>query len=191
MVVTLSTKHLKLQQLTNKDAIAMYEYRSDPAVYRFQNWEPAAVKEIELFIRKQSEIKLDTPGTWFQLGIYAQDKDALIGDCGLHFPDNQDKQVEIGITIAPGFQRNGFASEALRAVFEYLFSKLNKHRIFCSVDPRNQPSMKLLERVGMRKEAHFAKSIRFKGKWEDDVIFGMLEEEWNLINLKSSFENIK
>ena len=86
--------------------------------------------------------------------------------------------MEIGITLARGFQGRGFATEALRAVLGYLFSTLGKHRVFGSVDPRNAPSLALLERVGMRREAHFVESLWFKGGWADDVIYAMLRREY-------------
>jgi RimJ/RimL family protein N-acetyltransferase len=57
---------------------------------------------------------------------------------------------------------------------------LNKHRVFASVDPRNAPSMKLLERVGMRKEAHFVRGLWFRNEWVDDVVFAILSDEWKI-----------
>ena len=46
------------------------------------------------------------------------------------------------------------------------------------MDPRNEPSVALLERVGMRKEAHFRKSLWFKGEWVDDMVLAILKSEW-------------
>jgi RimJ/RimL family protein N-acetyltransferase len=46
------------------------------------------------------------------------------------------------------------------------------------VDPRNEPSVALLKRVGMRQEAHFRESLWFKGEWVDDMVFGILGSEW-------------
>ena len=60
-----------------------------------------------------------------------------------------------------------------------LFRVMGKHRIYASVDPRNLPSIKLLERIGMRKEALFKKSLWFKGAWADDLIYAVLDEEWS------------
>jgi RimJ/RimL family protein N-acetyltransferase len=112
------------------------------------------------------------------VGIYAQDGDKLIGDCGFRVATDDPEQAEIGITLAPEFQGRGYAAETLGALFDYLFVTSGKHRVFGSVDPRNLASMKLLERIGMRKEGHFVKSLRFRGEWVDDVIFAMLSEEW-------------
>ena len=49
---------------------------------------------------------------------------------------------------------------------------------FASVDPRNARSIALMERLGFRREAHFVESLWFKEAWADDVIFAMLEREW-------------
>jgi len=50
--------------------------------------------------------------------------------------------------------------------------------VFCSVDPRNQSCLKLLQKVGMRREAHMVESLWIKGAWVDDVVFGILKKEW-------------
>lgn len=60
----------------------------------------------------------------------------------------------------------------------YLLGPVQKHRVFASVDPRNTRSLALLERVGMRQEAHFRESLWFKGEWVDDVVFAILAAEW-------------
>ena len=72
----------------------------------------------------------------------------------------------------------GYATEALRAMVDYLFANLGKHRIVASVDPRNTPSIRLIERLGFRKEAHFKESYYLRGEWVDDIIYAMLRTEW-------------
>ena len=61
---------------------------------------------------------------------------------------------------------------------DYLFRNLNKHRIITSIDPENKSSVRLIERIGFRKEAHFIKSLWLNGKWVDDLIYALLNEEW-------------
>jgi RimJ/RimL family protein N-acetyltransferase len=70
----------------------------------------------------------------------------------------------------------------LRALLDYLLVELGKDRVFGSVDPRNVRSMRLLQRVGMRKEAHLVKSVLFKGEWVDDVIFAIHASDWKSSN---------
>ncbi len=178
----LVTPRLVLRRLRLSDCAAMFEYRSDPNVSRFQMWEPRSVEEVRSFITGLSNVKPDTPGTWFQLAITLRESGLLVGDCGLRFPAEEIHQVEVGITLAPSHQGKGYATEALVAVLEYLFVSLTKHRVFASTDPRNHSSVALLERVGMQKEAHFRESLWFKNEWADDLVFAMLDREWKARN---------
>ena len=175
---TILTERLNIRRLELPDSEAVFQYRSDPLISRYQNWEPESVGEIQSFIAGLDKICMDTPGQWYQLGLCVRGSGELAGDCGIHVQVHDPRQVEIGITLARGFQGRGFATEALRAVLGHLFSTLGKHRVFGSVDPRNAPSLALLERVGMRREAHFVESLWFKGGWADDVIYAMLRREY-------------
>ncbi len=100
----------------------------------------------------------------------------LIGDCGFCRTDAE--QTEIGYTISPDFQRQGFGAETVRGLVNYLFAEFDVHRITASTDPDNMPSMALLEKVGFRKEGCFRKSIKIRGEWKDDLLYALLREEW-------------
>ena len=172
------TERLSLSRLTASDAPAMYGYRCDPEVCRYQSFEPGSLEDVEAFIAGLQSNAFDAPGSWFQFAIRSRESGLLIGDLGTHFVAYDPRQVEIGFTLAPAYQGRGFATEAVSGILSYLLGPAQKHRVFASVDPRNAPSIALLERVGMRREAHFRKSLWFKGEWVDDVIFGILESEW-------------
>jgi RimJ/RimL family protein N-acetyltransferase len=78
----------------------------------------------------------------------------------------------------PDFTGRGYASEAARAVLELAFSTLGLHRVFAELDPRNDASIALALRLGMREEAHFVQDMWFKGAWADTGIYAILAEEW-------------
>ena len=63
-------------------------------------------------------------------------------------------------TIDPDYQRKGYGSEALSAVIENAFAE-GVHRIYAECDPRNICSWKLLEKVGLVREAHFRQNVFF------------------------------
>jgi RimJ/RimL family protein N-acetyltransferase len=178
-VLEILTKRLKLDPLLAGDAQAFFEYRADPEVCRYQSFEPGALDDAQKFISGLQSVVFETPGTWFQLAIRLRESDLLIGDLGVHFIADDTRQVEIGFTVAPSHQGRGCGTEAVTGLLGYLLGALRKHRVFASVDPRNESSMALLKRVGMRQEAHFRESLWFKGEWVDDMVFGMLEAEWN------------
>jgi RimJ/RimL family protein N-acetyltransferase len=172
------TQRLKLTPLDPRDAAAFFRYRSDAEVCRYQSWAPGSVDDALSFITELQSVAFDTQGTWFQLAVRLREADLLIGDIGVHFPVDQPGQVEIGFTVAPGHQRRGLGTEAVRGLLDHIFGPLGKHRVFASVDPRNEASIALLRSVGMRQEAHFRESLWLKEEWVDDLVFGILESEW-------------
>jgi len=173
----ISTERLYLRRLKLSDAEVMFHYRADPEIYRYQNWQPSGIRDVEYFITDRIAEEPDVPGTWYQFGIFVKGENTMIGDLGIHFLEDE-KQCEIGYTLASDFQGKGYALEAVKGILGYLFGSLKKHRVIGSVDPGNIKSTNLLEKIGMRKEAHFRKSLLVNGQWTDDVIYAILEEEW-------------
>jgi RimJ/RimL family protein N-acetyltransferase len=181
MFTEILTKRLRLRHLEVSDARRIFEYRSHPAVVRFQSWGSESPEAIESFIRNLSSTEPAQPGSWYQVGIGLLSSGELIGDCGFHVLETEPRQAEVGIALAPEFQGQGLASEALRALLNYLFVTLGNDRVYGSVDPRNVRSASLLQRMGMRKEAHHVKSLWFKDEWVDDAIFAITASEWKSI----------
>lgn len=177
MFEEIQTRRLTLRALEKRDAPRIFEYRSQPDVSRFQSWGTDSPDAIESHIHGLAALEPGTAGPWYQIGIILSSA-KLIGDCGFRVLESEPRQAEIGIALAREFQQRGYATEALRALLHYLFVSLGMHRVFGSIDPNNLSSLKLLERVGMRQEAHFVKSLWFKGEWVDDVIFAILASEW-------------
>lgn len=172
------TARLVLRDLEANDGPRIFSYHRRPEIARFQTWGTESVDVIQTYIRGLANIDPDTAGRWYQVGIFLRAGDKLIGDCGFRPAEHEPRQAEVGITLAPEFHGQGYATEALKALLDYLLITLAKHRVFGSVDPRNLSSLKLLERIGMRKEAHFVASLWFKGEWVDDMVFAVLQREW-------------
>ncbi len=175
MFQEIETERLLLRRLRSADAAPMFEYRVSPDVCLYQSWLPESIEEVLSLIRLMEAREISEG--WFQLGIALKDG-TLIGDLGIHVLESEPRICELGVTLNPLFQSNGYALEALRAVIDFLFKSCGKHRIYASIDPRNQKSLMLFERLGLRKEAHHSKSLWFKNEWVDDVIFAILDEEW-------------
>ncbi len=176
----INTQRLNLARLRSSDAATFYQYHSDPVVSCYQSWEPESLDEVTRFISDQQLVAFDTPDTWFQFAIRLRESNLLVGDMGARFPEGDSRQVEVGFTIAPAHQRQGYGIEAVKGLLGYLLGPLGKHRVFASVDPRNEASIALLNRIGMRQEAHFRESLWIKGEWVDDIVFGILKSEWNM-----------
>jgi RimJ/RimL family protein N-acetyltransferase len=171
-----TTRRLSLDLLQPQDAQRLFDYRSLPAVYAFQSWEPRDLNDAVRFIERYS-VKADIlPGEWKQFGIYLKDSRDLIGDCGFHLFEAT--QAEIGYTIGPDSQRQGYGSEAVAGLVGYLFRLADVHRVIARTDPNNEASINLLRSLRFRQEGYFKKSSKVRGEWQDDVLFAILEEEW-------------
>jgi RimJ/RimL family protein N-acetyltransferase len=184
---SIHTERLTLSPLTRADVPALFAYRALDDVARYQHWQPRDIDDARRFVDELAAVEFDVPGTWCQFGIRLRESGALVGDLGVHFFEDG-RQAEIGFTLAPSSQRRGYGTEAVTAVIAYLFGRLNKHRVIASVDPRNEPSVRLLARVGMRREAHHRQSLWFKGEWADDLVFAILASEWQTVRSPDSSE---
>jgi len=178
MAPDILTGPLRINDLNPADAAALFNYRSDMRVACFQSWLPDSIDAARAFIARSRSIPFDQTDSWYQLAVRSAATDELLGDLGVHFLPADGRQVEIGFTIAPAHQRQGFGTLAVVALLDYLFTTLDKHRVLASVDPRNEVSIAFLRRLGMRQEAHFRQSLFWKGEWVDDVVFAVLQSEW-------------
>lgn len=120
----------------------------------------------------------DVPGEWFQIAVALSSDGPLIGDCAFAPRLDEPRIVDIGFTIDPAHQGQGYAREAVRGLLGILFDSLGKHRISASCDPRNLASRKVLSAVGMRQEGQLIEGTWSKGEWADDLVFAMLRREW-------------
>jgi RimJ/RimL family protein N-acetyltransferase len=168
-----------LRRFRPGDVADFVAYRSAGEVARFQSWDAPYPREAgERFVREMMNRHPDTPGEWFQFAVARPVTGRLIGDCAAT-PDADDpRQCEIGFTIAPEHQGRGYATEAARLLLGYLFTARGKHRITAHCDPRNTASAAVLERLGMRREGHLRESTWAKGDWTDDLVYGLLRDEW-------------
>lgn len=178
MFSAISSDRLLIRDLEVRDAQKIFQYRSDPENSRFQGWVPDSAQSVETYINKIKSIQFLEPGTWYQLSLESLEHQFIIGDCAICAGQEHPGQVEIGVSLDPKFHKNGFAHEGLKAIINYLFKETDTHRVHCSIDPRNIASINLVNKLGFRKEGHMRESLWFKGEWADDVVFGMLKQDW-------------
>jgi RimJ/RimL family protein N-acetyltransferase len=174
----LQTNRLLLRPISLEDKEAVFAYRSNKEDNKYQGWIPEKLSDVEEFIGKVAK-QLDEPDSWFQLVIIEQGSGLVIGDLGIHFCGDENKQAELGCTLNREFWRKGYATEAMKKAIDFLFNDLDKHRVFASIYPENSASIGLVERMGFRKEAHFVQSLYIDGKWVDDMVYALLRSEWD------------
>jgi len=99
----------------------------------------------------------------------------------LPFVSNGQRQGEIGWALGVEHRGSGYATEAVRGLLTFAFESCGYHRLFAGTILTNERSWKLMERVAMRKEAHFREAhvpIHPDGPWIDSVRYAILASEW-------------
>ncbi|ANE43983.1 GNAT family N-acetyltransferase [Deinococcus puniceus] len=166
---------LMLRPFTRADAPALCAYRNDPAVARYQGWNlPYALADAEALITQMQGRTLGQDG-WTQVAFADATSGKLLGDFAVR---GMGQQAELGVTLAPTAQGRGLASEGLRLVLGQIFGSLGLHRVYASIDPRNQAAAALLLRAGFRHEGTTRQSYWHRGEWTDDATYGLLYSEW-------------
>lgn len=175
----LNTGRLLLRPFEPTDLDDFYAYRSRPEVYRYLYGESVTKEECaELLDKLIADHELTGEGRRLALAIHLPEAGRVIGGAVLKWRSEKDRQGEIGYSLNPEFHGHGYATEAARKMLQLGFDGLGLHRIVAECDPRNEPSWRLMERLGMRREAHFRELEVFKGEWGDLFVYAMLEEEF-------------
>jgi RimJ/RimL family protein N-acetyltransferase len=86
--------------------------------------------------------------------------------------------LEVGYIFSPAHGGRGYATEAVRALLDLAFGAFGARRVVARVDARNAPSRQLLERLGVRLEAHLVENEWFKGELTSEVDYAVLAREW-------------
>lgn len=173
------TSRLLLRPLDASDTDALIAYRSLEDVCRYVPFEPMDAEAVGERLRNGwSRTTLDAEGQALTLGVELAESRRLIGDVMLAWHSAEHRGGEVGWVLHPGHSGHGYATEAARAVLRLAFDELGLHRMVARVDARNVASLRLAERLGMRREAHLIGNEWFKGEWGDEIDFAILEDEW-------------
>ncbi|KDP90962.1 MULTISPECIES: GNAT family N-acetyltransferase [Clavibacter] len=174
----LRTERLLLRRMTTADAPAMWAYRRLDEVTRWVTSRPvdeaAWIAGSAGMLRDQLVLELDGRVVG---DLMVRVEDAWAQREVSHLATGT--QAELGWTLDPGVGGRGLATEAVRAALRIAFEGLGVRRVVASAFADNAPSLRLAERVGMRRESYaVADSLHRDLGWIDGVGYALLAEEW-------------
>lgn len=169
----IATPRLRLRPYRWQDIDDVMAYATDEAWARFLPvpW-PYTRRDAEQFLATQ--VLLD-PAREARWAIVLDG--AVVGGVNLRRAPEH-RLAELGYALARGVWGRGLATEAARELLRLAFDELGLHRVTARCDPRNVPSYRVMERLGMRREAHLVENELFKGEWSDEYVYAMLDREW-------------
>lgn len=175
----IETERLRLRPFTRGDADAVFAYRrrEDVAQYLFDGpmTHETATEVVGL---RAGQFTLAAEGDKLFLAVEIPEPHAMIGEVSLIWRDAANRQGEIGYIFNPDYHGRGYATEAARVLLGLGFDRLGLHRIYARCAAANTASWKVMERLGMRREAHFREHVFVKGAWDEELIYAILEDEW-------------
>ncbi|MFB3738758.1 MAG: GNAT family N-acetyltransferase [Candidatus Velamenicoccus archaeovorus] len=175
----IETERLVLRPFRPDDLAALHAMHSRPDVARWTYWEPRSEDQVrELLGRKLTSTRLRSEGDVLALAAVLKRTDLVVGDLILYLASAEHQTGEIGFIVHPDHQGRGFATEAARELVRIAFEEAELHRVIGRVEARNVASARVLEKLGMRREAHLVENELVKGEWQSELIYAMLDREW-------------
>lgn len=169
---------VRLDLLRPDDLDALFAIQSDEDVCRYMLYEPRTREQVAVALaRDAASVRLAEKGDFVQPALRASDG-SLLGTMYFRLASVEDLTGEIGWLLAPHAQGRGYAKEAAGLLLDLAFDEIGLHRVYAELDPRNDASVALCRRLGMRHEAHFVDHMMFKGGWADTGVYGILDREW-------------
>lgn len=175
----LNSERLKLRLVTLANLEVIYEMQSNEQVAQYNTIGVPDDKEFTKTLIVNALSDIATFGkTNFWWAISLKENNQFIGEAGLNLSITKYKSGEIFYSLNPKYWGKGYATEAVLNILNYAFVDLNLHRITAGVATENNNSIKLLERVGMRREGKHRKILPIRGEWWDNYEYAILEEDF-------------
>ena len=176
-MIVATTPRLIIRTFKRKDASALFDYLSSPRTPCFQDEKLASLEDARKEVDRRSR---DTS----QLAVCLKETDELIGHL---FADNREEPDvntwSVGWHFNQRYEGQGYATESVTALFEYLFFQKEARRLYAYVEDYNIASQKLCARLHMRMEGCFKEFVTFiqddgEERYDDTFIYALLKKEW-------------
>jgi RimJ/RimL family protein N-acetyltransferase len=175
----IETDRLILRTFEKTDLDSMAEYYALPEAQRYLDWKARDRVECKVALDAMlGQITLQRPGDTLTLAVVRQSDKVLVGQVSMRWSDATAAQGEVRFVFNPIYRGQGYAKESVTALIDVAFNHFRIHRIFARCDARNTRSAKLMQKLGMRLEAHYREHALFQGEWDEELHFAVLDREW-------------
>jgi RimJ/RimL family protein N-acetyltransferase len=178
-VYPVRTARLDLRPHRRDDLDDLLAFHSQPEVVRYLQWPVRDREQTQTALEaKLGQGVVTEPGQSLVLAMELRRTSTVIGEVVLKWESEINRQGEIEFAVHRAHQGQGFAAEAAQAVLRLGFNDLGLHRVVAVCIDTNIEAVRLLRRLGMHEEAHLRDHVFLKGEWTNQLVFGVLEDEW-------------
>lgn len=173
----LTTPRLSLRPFEDGDFEAVCAFRGDEQVMRYITAAAEAPDEIQAFLKRTKAYAQAQPQTQYRFAVVLASEQRVIGGSGLDITNPEGCEGEIGYHLHRDYWGQGFATETAMELLRFGFQALHLHRIFADCVAENTASARVMEKAGMRQEAHFCRNKRLGEQWHDTLLYAVLDTD--------------
>lgn len=175
----LRTERLDLRPYQEDDLEFLHDVQSDPEMTRYLYYGPLSRNEVQASLDlKRARTVLKGEGDVLQLVASLRSTGERVGEATMFWRSEEHACGEVGYVVHPAHQGRGYATEMALEMLRLAFDDFGWHRVVGRLDARNTASVVVLERLGMRLEAHLVSNEFVKGEWCDELDYALLADEW-------------
>jgi len=183
----IQTERLVFKEISVTDLHAIHKLHSYPETDQFNTLGlPATIKDTEQVITEWLGKMNNSPRERYVCAL--QDRNnisQLIGLIGLNMGKPAFKNAEVWYKIDPAYWGKGIATEAVKAILEFAFTRLKLHRVEAGCATGNIASKKVMEKAGMKLEGMKRGVLPIRGTWTDAFSFAILDEDFSHVSSKN------
>jgi [ribosomal protein S5]-alanine N-acetyltransferase len=167
---------VRLRPLRADDADALFAVHSDARVMRY--WSHAPWTERAQAAARLAQLENDRRDSeFYQWAITVDGDDELVGTVSVFALNRAQFRADVGYALAASVWGRGYATEALKLAVDFAFGTLGLRRLEADIDPRNEASCRLVERLGFRREGLLRERWYVAGEATDSAMYGLLARE--------------
>ena len=175
----IETARLRLRPFEAGDLDALFAYQSRDDVTRYLYWGARSCDEVRHALElKIAATAIRAEGDFLALAAESVSTGEVVGDVVLGLVSGEHLQGEVGYIVHPDHHGLGYATEMTALLLRIAFEDLGLHRVTGVLDVRNAASARVLEKLGMRREAHLVENEFVRGEWQSELIYAILAAEW-------------
>jgi len=177
------TERLLLRPFEEGDLPSLYAMQSDEDVVRYLYHDVRTLDEVRAALaRKLAAVGVQSEGDGLSVAAVLRDTGELVADVSLWMISEAHAQGELGFVVHPAHQRRGYAAEASRPLLDFAFGAVRLHRVIGRTEARNRGSVRVFEKLGMRREGLLIENEWVKGEWQSELVYAVLAAEWDSAN---------
>lgn len=177
-LVELHTERLWLREWISSDVPLIHQMLADPAIAPFHTLpSPLSLETVANTLKSTFKDQQNSSRKHFGWSIFSKADGSFVGEIGLQGAPVRFRSAEIYYTIHTAYWGKGIATEAAKSVTAFAFQQLKLHRLEAGVETTNLGSIRVLEKIGMRREGLRRKILPMSDGWRDNYLYAMLEED--------------